>query len=96
MSVERSSAVDAAHVRDGWVVLTIYQFESWEPVDDRVEELRQKLDTYEEFVGDPRFQMHFHRLPARVELVSSDEPPAVVLETCASRGVVVNAGAPPT
>ena len=68
MSISRTGTIDAVTIRDGWVVLTIHQFEEWGDVESAVEEFRQKLLTYELFVESPRFQIPFHTLPARVVL----------------------------
>ena len=92
MSVSNVDVVDAATLRDGYAVLSIFHFESWEPLGERIEQLRQKLATYEVFIGQPRFLMHFYAAPIRFELVSMEDPPEQVLEICRDYGVTVVAG----
>ncbi len=82
MSVERTETIDAATARDGYAVLSIHQFDDWEPADERVEQLRHKLATYERFLATPRYLAHFHALPVRIELVTSSPPPEEVRRIC--------------
>ena len=89
MSVERHDVIDAASTRDGWAVLTIHQFDAWEPVDERSEQLRAKLQTYERFVLSNSYQMHFCRFPVRIEIVSVDPLPQEIQAICRQWGVVV-------
>lgn len=94
MSLERITTIDAAGVRDGVVVLSIYHFDDWDPVDERVEQLRAKLDAYAVFVRSARFRQTFDTLPAVVELVSRDPVPEDAADLCASFGVHLGAFAP--
>jgi len=92
VSVSHPDVIDAVTLRDGWAVLSIYHFDDWAPVEERVEQLRRKVICYLDHVASVRFQSAFWNRPVRIELVSADEPPAEVLAICRENDIVVEAG----
>ncbi len=92
MSLEKTTTVDAAVLRDGWAVLSIYQFIPWDELEEPEEKIRQKLTTYFDYVQSPRFLQTMHRAPARIELVSVDPVPDEIAAVCDTFGVEVHWG----
>lgn len=89
MSVAEVHRVDAIAVRDGWAVLSIYQFEPWDTLEQPSELLDHKIATALAYVRSATFQARYHRLPVRIELSTSEPPDDEVLALCARRGVEV-------
>lgn len=89
MSLERTETVDASVIRDGWAVLTIHHFGEWDDVDEQIENLRRKIAHYLDHIQSPAFLERAHRIPVRIELVCTEEPPAPVEAVCIAYGVTV-------
>lgn len=92
MSLENPLTIDATTVRDGWAVLSIYQFTDWRDLEEPEEALRQKLQTYFEAMQSPLWLQAHHRIPAVIELVSLDPVPASIAALCARYGILLKAG----
>lgn len=87
MALERTDIIDAATCLDGWTVLRIHQFEDWEPVDRRIEELHLKMQTYEAFLLSQRYEMRYADYPVRIELITNNPAPHEVRGLCARWGI---------
>lgn len=89
MSLDHPKRVDAATTRDGWTILTIHHFEDWTPLPLRVEQLREKLGTYERFITTPQYLMRFSERPVRIELSTASEVPETIRRICQSWSVTI-------
>lgn len=87
MSLTTTDRVDAALTRDGWTILAIHHFESWDPVDQRSEELHKKLLTYERFIQSPRYLLAFSERPVAIELNCVEPPPEQIRKLCRRWGI---------
>lgn len=87
MSLTRTDRVDAALTRDGWTILAINHFESWEPIDQRGEELHKKLLTYERFIQSPRYLLAFAERSVAIELNCVEMPPPQIQTLCRRWGI---------
>lgn len=89
MGIQDTDRVDAATTRDGWTILTIHHYESWEPVAQCEVQLRQKLQTYERFINSARYLMRFSETPVRIELSCTEAPPATIRKICSRWSVTI-------
>lgn len=89
MSLERHDHVDACGLRDGWVVISIHHFDTWHPVEDRIELLRAKIETCLRWITSPAFQARWYRTPVRIELVGVEPLPDEASDLCREHGVIV-------
>jgi hypothetical protein len=89
MSIENVESIDAASVRDGWAVLSIYQLDGWSSVEDPGEMLRAKLRTYQRFIESVHFQHSYYMAPVRIELQASETAPPEVRRICAQNSILL-------
>ncbi len=87
MSLSDPARIDAVGVRDGWAVIAMHHFGEWQPLHERVEALTWKISAAQAHVATPGFQAKYHRLPVRLELRASEDPPPEVVALCARFGV---------
>lgn len=87
MALSNTEIIDAATCLDGWTVLRIHQFEEWAPVDERLEELHRKMQTYEAFLLSQRYEMRYADYPVRIELVTNEAAPEEIRGLCARWGI---------
>lgn len=89
MSLYDTERIDAAHVRDGWAVLSIYHFDEWKNSDEMEMFLRAKLETYDAFINSVRFLHSYYMAPVSIELQVSEIAPPAIRRLCADRGVML-------
>ena len=82
MGLQHTNIVDSTAMRDGWAVLTIHHFDTWEPAEEKLQWLHKKFQHYLKHLQQPAWLNRFADAPTRIELVGSEPATEDIAQLC--------------